>query len=701
VPPEHVGYPDAMRLNLVEHHHGQHIPDPYRWLEDAADPRSVRWLAQQEALFSAHQLRWPDRERWQADLAALLTTDRVLTPKARGTKIFVRRHDAGQDHPTLFVREGTTERSLLDPLAIDPAGRTVVDAWEPSAEGGMLAYQLSRDGTEDSLLWVLDVASGLVVDGPIDRVRKTSIGWLPGGELFYYIRRLPPELNPGEERYHRRIYLHRIGSDPRDDSLVFGEGREKTQFYTVAVTADGRWLSVSATTGTDRITDLYLADLARSPAEKPELRPVQEAVAAHTSMHIAPGTGPADLIWLSTDWEAPRGRVVACRPADPAGAWREVITERPDAVLADLAILAGPELGRPLGLISWTRHAVAELTLHDLADGRQLGSVPLPGAGSVSPISVRPDGGQVAWFLYADHATVPILLEFDARTGQVRACGQAGSAPLGPGVTACQTEFSSRDGTRIRMFVVSPAGRPDRPRPVILTGYGGFGLSMVPAFSADAVAWARAGGVYAAACLRGGGEEGAQWHHGGRRENKQNVFDDFDAAADYLTDAGWAGPGQLGILGASNGGLLVGAALTQHPEKYAAAVCIAPLLDMARYELSGLGLAWVPEYGSADDPAQLSNLLSYSPYHHLAPGTAYPPVLFVVADGDTRVDPLHARKMCAALQHASSGTGPVLLRTDRGVGHGTRAVSSEVAVRADCLAFLADHLGLTRAAGAP
>jgi prolyl oligopeptidase len=217
---------------------------------------------------------------------------------------------------------------------------------------------------------------------------------------------------------------------------------------------------------------------------------------------------------------------------------------------------------------------------------------------------------------------------------------------------------------------------------------------MSPQFSPGGVAWVRAGGVYAVACLRGGGEEGEEWHRAGQRELKQNSFDDFVAAADFLVEAGWTSSGQLGIMGGSNGGLLVGAALTQHPEKYAAAVCLAPLLDMVRYELSGLGPSWRSEYGSADDPVQLRTLLSYSPYHRVVPGVAYPPVLFAAFDGDTRVDPLHARKMCAALQYASSGTGPVLLRLERGAGHGGRSVSREAALYADCLAFLGTHLRL-------
>jgi len=271
-------------------------------------------------------------------------------------------------------------------------------------------------------------------------------------------------------------------------------------------------------------------------------------------------------------------------------------------------------------------------------------------------------------------------------------------AATAPDVKSLQVAFDSADGTRIRMFIILAGGVPDRPRPTILTGYGGFGASRLPHYSPDALAWAELGGVYAVACLRGGGEEGEQWHHAGRGAAKKRVFEDFEAAADWLVANGWSTPERLGILGGSNGGLLVGAALTRRPEKYAAAVCVAPLLDMVRYELSGLGPSWREEYGSVADPEAFANLLSYSPYHRVRDGERYPAVLFAVSDGDSRVDPLHARKMCAALQFASTGPDPILLRAEKGVGHGARAASSTIALTADILAFFAERLRLANAA---
>ncbi|WP_169949133.1 prolyl oligopeptidase family protein [Microbispora sp. H11081] len=704
-------YPEAPRSDVAEEFHGVVVADPYRALEDPLDARTLAWTAAQDALWRHERAGWEHLPAWHAELVRLSRVALSSAPRPRGDRVFFTRREPGDDQPTLMVKEDGVTRPLVSPAALDPGGRTVLEAWHPSAEGDLLAYQLSTGGTEESLLRVLDVATGEVVDGPVDRVRRASVAWLPGGRAFYYVRRLPPELNPGEERYHRRVYLHRVGSDPADDVVVFGDGRDKTSFYTVAVTPDGRWLTVTATVGTGPATDVWLADLSVCPPERPDWRPVQVGLPARGALRIAPGAGPDDPMWLHTGHEAPRGRVVVTTAADPGPAtWRTLVPERPDAVLSGFVPLTGPELARPLALVCWTRHAVSEITVHDLADGRELGRVPLPGSGEAGPFSVRPEGGHEAWFVYCDHTTPPLVLRYDARTGTVApdhaepdhaepdhaGPGRWAPGPRGPrpAVTTRHVTFLSHDGTPVRMFVLSPTGEPDRPRPAILTGYGGFGVPMSPGYMPQALAWVRAGGVFAVACLRGGGEEGEEWHQAGTRVRKQRVFDDFDAAADHLLAHGWTAPGLLGIMGESNGGLLTGAALTQHPEKYAAVVCVAPLLDMLAYERLGMGPSWRAEYGSVRDPEEFRALLAYSPYHAVRPGVRYPPVLFAVADGDTRVDPCHSRKMCAMLQHASSGPGPVLFRLERDVGHGARAASRKAALLTDVIAFLAAHLGL-------
>ncbi len=506
--------------------------------------------------------------------------------------------------------------------------------------------------------------------------------------------------------------------------MIFGEGRDKTDFYDVSVSRDGRWLILSAAQGTSPRNDLWLADLASSPAGAPAFREIQAGVDARTGAHA----GRDGRLYLLTDAGAPRRRLVVADPARPGpDGWQDLIGEDREAVLTEYAILDG-ELAEPVLLAVWARHAVSEITVHELATGRRRGTVSLPGAGgrlgTISGLSERPEGGHEAWFGYTDYGTPVTVYHYDARSGAVAVWARApGSAEI-PAVDSALVSYRSADGTEVRMIVLSPPdGRPpgDRPpsprgeapppqsqspaapRPAILTGYGGFAISLLtPAFAPAALAWVAAGGVYAIAGLRGGGEEGEAWHRAGMREHKQRVFDDFRAAAATLVGGGWTTPGQLAISGGSNGGLLVGAALTQWPDAYAAVACSAPLLDMVRYERFGLGQLWNDEFGTASDPAELGWLVAYSPYHHVRDGVRYPAVLFTVFDSDTRVDPLHARKMCAALQHATSAPlpdRPILFRREAQVGHGARAVSRSVSLSADTLAFLGFHTGLTRNPG--
>ncbi len=689
-------HPAAERLDLVENLHGHPVADPYRWLEDTADPRTVAWVAAQGALFRRERAAWSDREGLAARLVELAAYDTIGLPRPRGDRMFFARRGAGREHPVVAVLGADGHPTvLIDPMRIDPTGSTTLEAWHVSVEGDLLAYQLAGGGTEDTRLRVLDVPTGRVVDGPIDRIRRTPVAWLPGGTAFYYVRRLHPDLVPSDERrFHRRVWLHRIGTDPDEDVPVFGRGRDKADFYGVTVTVDGRWLRVSSTAGAARRTDLWLADLSTTGPERPELQVVQSGVEARTVPYLRRGTGPDDEVLLMTDRDAPFGRLAVSTPSELGGGdWRDLVPSAPPAVLTDFAVLDGEGLDPLRAVVVRAEHAVSTLTVHDLTDGRALGTVPLPGHGSVGHVVDRVEGGCEAWFQYTDFATPPTTYRYDARTGEVHPWGDPVWPDL-PAVRTRQVVVDSADGTPVRMFVVSTAGAPDRPRPTILTGYGGFGVTMAPDFSPLITAWVEAGGVYAIANIRGGGEEGEDWHRAGMRAHKQNCFDDVAASADWLVDNGWTSTDQLGLYGASNGGLLVGAALTRFPEKFAAAVCTAPLLDMMRYERFGLGPSWQAEYGTAADPEQAGWLLSYSPYHHVRDGTGYPAVLFAAFDGDDRVDPLHARKMCAALQHASTSRRPVLLRGEQHVGHGVRALSSGVELLTDTLAFFADRLGL-------
>ncbi|MER6826351.1 prolyl oligopeptidase family serine peptidase [Streptosporangium sp. NPDC000563] len=658
-------YPPAERHPVVDHLHGRAVPDPYRWLEDPDSSATRRWTAAQGELWREHAGTLPGRDLWHARVAALTGAGTVGTPMWRGGSRFFLRRTASQEHPVLYRTDpGGAEETLIDPMELDPSGLTTLDHWQPDLDGRLVAYQLSRSGDERSELRVMDVATRRVVDGPIDRCRYAPVAWLPDGKAFFYVR-------------SRQVRLHRLGTPAEDDAVIMGEERS----YGLGISYNGRWLTVSAMA--DGGNDLWLADLSSSSPERPDLRVIQRAAGATT----APAVGRDGRLYLLTTLDAPRGRLCVADPARPGPEyWVDLVEEDPEAVIGEFAI-ADQAL-----LVSWTRHAVSEISVHDAVTGNRRGLVPLPGLGSAREMTTRPEGGHEVWFTYTDSVTPLGVHRYDTRTGRTSLWSPAPGAVQVPELEARQVVCVSADGTPVRMVVLARPG--SGPRPTILYGYGGFGLSLTPSYSSYILPWVEAGGVFVLAQLRGGGEEGAAWHRDGMLERKQNTFDDFAAAAEKLVSDGWTTPAHLAACGESNGGLLVGAALTRRPDLFAAAVCSAPLLDMVRYERSGLGPVWRSEYGSADDPEQLGWLLGYSPYHRVVDGVDYPATLLTTFGGDSRVDPMHARKMCAALQAATSGTRPILLRHEGDVGHGSRSAGRAVDLAADMLAFLAAHTGL-------
>ncbi len=709
--PTALRYPTAERLPLVEQLSGRWVADPYRWLEDAADPRTIAWSAAEDALARPYLDALPGRAALTNRLRTLLSSRSIGAPRYRGDAGNTAGNDTGdtafwsertgeQQHAVLYTGRGTSSglpgrtgvegrRPLLDPMALDPSGLTTLDGWAPSPDGRLLAYLVSSGGDEESELRVLDVATGIDVDGPLDRTRYSPVAWLPDSSGFYYVRRLRRD-----DPYHRRVWLRRLG-DPLDgsgDTYVLGEDRDPRTYFGVDLSVDGRWLVVSAAVGTEPRDDVWLADVAGAVGSTvPTFTTVQEGVDARCFA----GVEHDGRLYIWTDREAPRGRLCVADPAQPA-AWSELVPEDPEAVLSSFAVLDDEVV------VSRSRHAIAEVAVLDRMSGRQLRDVPLPGLGSVTSISAHPAGGTLAWIGWTDTATPPLVLLLDGTLWEPSDGAPDASTSVAPLVNAWQESYISRDGTTVRLTVLAPSadssvpGDPDVPRPTVLYGYGGFGVALEQAYSASALAWVAAGGVWATAHLRGGSEEGEQWHRAGMREHKQNVFDDLHAAAEHLRTTGRAS--RLGISGGSNGGLLVGAGLTQRPDLYDAVLCSAPLLDMVRYEHFGLGSTWNDEYGTADDPVELGWLLAYSPYHAVRepgmPGPAYPALLVEVFEGDSRVDPLHGRKLVAALQAVQPPDGPpIVLRRESGVGHSARSLDRTIGLAVDGLAFLASTSG--------
>ena len=468
--PQAPGYPPARRDDLAEDLHGQRVPDPYRWLEDAASADTQEWLAAQDALWAAAEAGLPGRSRLAARLQELMAAGYVGAPAWRGSRQFFMRRLPGQEHGALLTAApGEPERVLIDPAALDPAGLTTLDSWQPDQEGRLLAYQLSSGGDEESQLRVLDVVSGAQADGPISRCRYSPVAWLPGGQAFYYVRKLPPgQVPPGEEQFHRRVYLHTVGTPAEQDVLIFGAGRDKTNYYGVSVSRDGRWLVISAAQGTAPRNDVWLADLAGSGPAAPLLQVVQEGVDARTGVHV----GRDGRLYVFTDAGAPRGRLAVSDPAHPEpDRWRDLVGQDPTAILTDFAILDGAGLDRPVLVVSWTRHAVSEITVHDLATGERTGTLALPGTGhaggaarlgTTGGISARPEGGHEAWFGYTDNTTPSAVYHYDARTGEVSRWAQAPGAVEVPDVCTRQVTFTSKDGTEVAMLVISagPGGDP-------------------------------------------------------------------------------------------------------------------------------------------------------------------------------------------------------------------------------------------------
>ena len=439
-------YPAAERLDLVDDLHGRAVPDPYRWLEDAADPRTVEWRAAQDALMDDERAAWTTRDHFAERIAELMGAGSVSPPYIRGDWTFTTRREPGQQFPVLYARDGSgAERAIFDPIAIDPAGVTTMDSWQPSKEGDRVAVQYSIGGDEESILTIIDTATGERIEDGIDRCRYSPVAWLPGGQRYYYVRRLAPELLPEtEQKFHRRVYLHTVGANPEDDILVFGAGMTMTNYYGVEVSRDGRWLQVSASEGTEPRNDLWIADLAASPPEAPAFQLVQGDVDAQTSLHV----GRNGLFYISTDRDAPRGRLLVSAPEhlwdEP---WRELLPEESDSVLDGYAILDGPEMMRPLLLVSRTRHVVSELSVHDLDTGALIRTSPLPGAGTVGGPVERPDGGPIAWIVYTDHTTVPAIYSFDGRTEELSLFAEPPGVVDVPRVHSRQVTYASADGS--------------------------------------------------------------------------------------------------------------------------------------------------------------------------------------------------------------------------------------------------------------
>jgi prolyl oligopeptidase len=676
--------------------HGQRVSDPYRWLENSASPRVQAWIVAQNQLFERSISSVAERDTIRSRLEQLLQIGDVSLPEVvrlggSHYRYFFTRREAGQDQPVLLARDGLNgpDRVLVDPNQLSAAGTVSLDWYFPSRNGCLVAYGLSREGDEQSVLRVLDVSTGRSLPEQITRTRHCSLCWNAAGTGFCYSRfAAPGSVPPGQEHYHRSIYSHTLGTDPDADSTVFGPGRRPTEYPSCTLSPNGRWLVVRTSQGWSR-SELFLADTTRGRLEFAELVGGQE--------HLYDALALDDILYVRTNEGAPRGALYAVQPEDPVRArWRLVLAEHPTDVLHSFHVVGGQILA------VYQHEGLSRLQRFD-AQGRSRGEVPLPDTGTSDGFSGWHDGSE-AFFNFESFVHPTRIQRLDLNTDRVDTWMQIASPFATNAFEVLRGRAPSKDGTRIPYLLVRShkTWRAGPDAPTLLYGYGGFGHSLVPRFSRTTAFWLERGGVYVSANLRGGGEFGETWHRAGQLNRKQNCFDDFIGVAEHLVAEGLTTRDKLAIYGRSNGGLLVCAVMTQRPELVRAAVAAVALTDMLRYQQFLLGRLWVPEYGSADDAEQLPWLLAYSPYHRVRENTAYPAVLLTTAASDTRVDPLHARKMAAALQHATISGRPVLLRTELQAGHGAGKPASMIAAEyADIFSFLLWQLDARRSQTEP
>ena len=668
--------PPETRIDPVaDELYGTRIVDPYRWLEgDNSEPARMgqvtpavaAWTDAQNAYTRERLDQLPRRPAVEARLRPLMEIGAVTAPVVRGRRYFYSRREGSEDQPIIYWRDGYrgADRELIHPGRIDQSGLTTVEWISPSRDGRLLAYGTYRAGDENTVLRVLEVDSGVVLALEIPG-RTQAPDWLPDGSGFVY-RNLARVGDP----YSGQLMFHRLGSDPAADLQLFRQyTRDEDAVLATTwgpfggLSRDGRWLVLGYWTDT-RSNDLWIADFGRVL----QTGAVDRLPVSVGTPGQAFGAVYDDVLFMQTTKGAPNGRIVAMPVADPAPAgWRDLVSERRDAVIQASAFAHG------LIAVTYLRNASNVVEVFD-GDGRATGVVRQPGIGSVS-IATEPDRTEAfLTFTSFNFPTTILRVDVAAPDGEPELWAQP-PVPVDPSTVAVeQVWYPSRDGTPISMFLVTPRGfEPSGATPTLLTGYGGFNVNETPQFMPTLFQWFEAGGLFAMPNLRGGGEYGDGWHEAGMLEKKQNVFDDFAAAAEWLIAARYTSPEKLAITGGSNGGLLTGAMITQRPELVRAAIIAVPLLDMLRYQHFLMARYWVPEYGMAEDPSQFAYLRAYSPYHNVRPGVRYPAVFLTAGEHDTRVHALHARKMAALLQASTASDPaerPVLLWVDRDAGHG-------------------------------
>ncbi|MBC8102532.1 MAG: S9 family peptidase [Cytophagales bacterium] len=681
-------YPAARIVDQVDDYHGIKVADPYRWLEDADSAETKAWVEAENRITAGYLSGIESRGAIQKRLTALWNYERFGIPTKKGSRYFYTRNSGLQNQSLLYVADTlhATPRVLLDPNTLSKDGTVALAGTSVSEGGKYLAYGIATAGSDWVEYRVRDIGTGEDLPDLVKWVKFSGASWSKDGEGFFYSRYDAPKEGAAlqEANYHQKVFYHRLGEDQAKDSLIYERPDHPDWSLRGGVSDDGRYLVISSNQGTERKNRVFYKDLTDPKSQVTELLGAGDA-----SYGFVGNEGP--IFYFLTSHQAPNSRVIAIDTRKPESVnWREVVKEAKEAL--DSATLFGDQL-----IAEYLRDAHSVVKVFRSSDGGLIREVSLPGLGSVGGFGGDQKDTET-FYSFTSYAMPTTIYRYEIVSGKSEVFKKPQVAFDGDQYETRQVFYASKDGTRVPMFLTAKKGlKLDGSNPTLLYGYGGFNNSLTPGFSPTAAAWMEMGGVYAVANIRGGGEYGENWHEAGKKLKKQNVFDDFIAAAEYLIEEKITSSERLAINGGSNGGLLVGAVMEQRPDLFAAAIPEVGVMDMLRFSKFTIGWAWQSDYGSPEVAAEFKALYAYSPYHNLKPGTRYPATLVMTSDHDDRVVPAHSFKFAAALQAAQAPEGPpTLIRIEMKAGHGAgKPVSKWIEEYADKYAFLVKSLGIT------
>ena len=681
-----LGYPETAKREVVDDYHGTKVIDPYRWLEDDNAAETKAWVAAQNKVTYHYLDQIPERARLRERLTKLWNFERYGIPFKQGGRYFYSRNDGLQNQSVLYVADAleAAPRVLLDPNTLSSDGTVALSGYSISEDGNWMAYGLSASGSDWNEWKVRDVRTGVDLSDHLKWVKFSGASWTKDGKGFFYSRYDAPKEGDALKGVNKfqKLYFHKLGTPQSEDALIYERRDQPDWGFGGHVSDDGRYLIISIWQGTDRRNRVYYRDLSRPDA--PVVKLLDDYDADYRFVDNDGG-----VFWFYTDLKAPRGRVIAIDTANPDRPnWKEIIPQAAET-------LKGVNLLGEKFICTYLKDARSAVKLFS-REGRALGDVALPGLGSVGGFGGRRTDTET-FYSFTSFTTPGTIYRYDVTSGASIVFRAPKVDFDSPRYETKQVFFTSKDGTRVPMFVTHKKGlKLDGRNPTYLYGYGGFNISQTPGFSVSMAVWLELGGVYAVANLRGGGEYGEEWHQAGTKLKKQNVFNDFIGAAEWLIAKHYTRPDKLAIAGGSNGGLLVGACMTQRPDLFGCCLPAVGVMDMLRFHKFTIGWAWTSDYGSADNAEEFKALYAYSPYHNLKPGVHYSATLVTTADHDDRVVPAHSFKFAARLQEMQHRLGPpVLIRIETKAGHGTgKPTAKLIEEAADKLGFVVRELGV-------